>query len=329
VEVYEGRPDGEARRVPQVPKNLRRNIFAGLAAVFVLLVGWSCFYMVEEQEQAAILTFGQYSATQESPGLHFKLPYPIQKVVIVPANLTQKIHIGYREYDDEIVIVEEEALMITGDENIVHADAVVEWKIANVYNYLYNIEDPESFLRNAAASSIRTVIGSSKLDFAITEGKTVIQAQVKEKLEELMQIYDTGIQVLDLKFQDIEPPEGEVQQAFKEVTNAREEKNTKINEAQRYVNDRLPKARGEAQALIENAEAEKAARILNAQGDVAKFNAIYNEYALNPNITKKRLMLETMEKILPNAKIFITDGNGETVKYLPLNELMRQGGSGQ
>lgn len=329
MEVYEGRPDGEARRIPQVPKNLRRNIFAGLAAVVVLLVGWSCFYMVEEQEQAAILTFGQYSATQESPGLHFKLPYPIQKVVIVPANLTQKIHIGYREHGNDIVIVEEEALMITGDENIVHADAVVEWKIANVYNYLYNIEDPESFLRNAAASSIRTVIGSSKLDFAITEGKTVIQAQVKEKLEELMQIYDTGIQVLDLKFQDIEPPEGEVQQAFKEVTNAREEKNTKINEAQRYVNDRLPKARGEAQALIESAEAEKAARILNAQGDVAKFNAIYNEYALNPNITKKRLMLETMEKILPNAKIFITDGNGETVKYLPLNELMRQGGSGQ
>src|SRR5690606_8078034 len=134
--------------------------------------------------------------------------------------------------------------------------------------------------------------------------------------------YETGIQIIDLKFQDIEPPEGEVQLAFKEVTNAREEKNTKINQAQRYVNDRLPKARGEAQALIETAEAEKKSRILNAEGDVAKFNAIYNEYVNNQSVTTDRLILETLETILPNAKLIVTDGSSDTVKYLPLNELM-------
>ncbi|OUM96177.1 MAG: HflK protein [Thermobacillus sp. ZCTH02-B1] len=329
MEVYKGGLDGRTRKQIHLPPGFWKQIAVGAAVVLVLLVGSTCFYTVEEQERAAILTFGRYTETQEEPGLHFKLPYPIQQVVKVPANLTQKLQIGYREDENgQFRVVEEEALMITGDENIVHADAVVEWKISDVRAYLYNIEDPERFLRNAASAAIRSVIGSTKLDYAITDGKTVIQNEVKQKLEELMRAYDTGIFISDVKFQDIEPPEGEVQQAFKEVTNAREEKNTKINQAQRYVNDRLPKARGEAQAIIEAAEAEKRARILNAEGDVAKFNAIYEEYAKNPEVTKKRLVLETLERILPNAKIIITDGNGHTVQYLPLDQLLSRARSG-
>jgi len=324
MEVYQGGLDGRTRKQVNLPPGFWKKAAIGAVIVFVLIVGYSCFYSVEEQEQAAILTFGKYTETQEEPGLHFKLPYPIQQVVKVPANLTQKLQIGYREEDGGFRVVEEEALMITGDENIVHADAVVEWKISDVRAYLYNIEDPERFLRNAASSAIRSVIGSTKLDYAITDGKTVIQTEVKQKLEELMHAYNTGIQISDVKFQDIEPPEGEVQQAFKEVTNAREEKNTKINQAQRYVNDRLPKARGEAQALIEAAEAEKRSRILNAEGDVAKFNAIYEEYVKNPAVTRERLVLETLEKILPNAKIIITDGSGNTVQYLPLDQLLNR-----
>ena len=214
-------------------------------------------------------------------------------------------------------------MMITGDENIVSADAVVEWKVANIEKYLFNIEQPEVFLRNASIASIRTVMGSNKLDYAITEGKTKIQGDVRAKLIELMEKYDTGITIIDLKFQDIEPPEGEVQQAFRDVTNAREEKNTKINNANKYKNDRLPKARGEAQALLEAAEAQKKSRILNATGDVAQFNAIYNEYVKSPGVTERRLILETLEKVLPTAQIFITDGAGDTVKYLPINEMLK------
>lgn len=307
----------------QLPAGFGKKLAAGAIAVLLLAIVSSMFYTVQEQEQAAILTFGKYTATQEKPGLHFKLPYPIQSVVKVPANLTQRLQIGYREENGKITPVPEEALMITGDENIVWADAVVEWRVADIRNYLYNIDDPEQFLRNAASAAIRSVIGSTRLDYAITEGKTVIQSEVKAKLEELQQLYQTGIQILDLKFQDIEPPEGEVQQAFKEVTNAREEKNTKINQAQKYVNDRLPKARGEAQALIEQAEAEKKARILNAQGDVAKFNAIYDAYLANPDVTAERLLLETLERVMPGAKVIITDGKGNTVQYLPLDELLR------
>lgn len=315
------------RRPPEFkPDTVKKIVIGVVAAIIIIFIGTSSFYTVQEQERAAILTFGKYS-NETSAGLHFKWPYPIQQVITVPAELTQRIHIGYRQEGSEAVPVEEEAMMITGDENIVSADAVVQWKISNIRDYLYNISDPEQFLRNAASSSIRAVIGSEKLDYAITDGKTVIQDKVREKLIELQAKYQTGIQIIDIKFQDIEPPSGQVAEAFREVTNAREEKNTKINNAAKYENDRIPKARGEAQALLENAEGQKKSRILNAEGDVAKFNAIYGEYKNNPNVTESRLILETLEKILPDAKIFITNSNSDTVNYLPLNELLRGSGS--
>jgi membrane protease subunit HflK len=313
------------RRPPELkPGTVKKIVIGIVAAVVVIFVGTSSFYTVQEQERAAILTFGKYSG-ETSAGLHFKWPYPIQQVITVPAELTQRIHIGYRQEGSAAIPVDEEAMMITGDENIVSADAVVQWKISNIHDYLYNIADAEQFLRNAASSSIRSVIGSEKLDYAITDGKTVIQDKVREKLIELQAKYKTGIQIIDIKFQDIEPPSGQVAEAFREVTNAREEKNTKINNAAKYENDRIPKARGEAQALLENAEGQKKSRILNAEGDVAKFNAIFGEYKNNPNVTQSRLVLETLEKILPNAKIFITNSNSDTVNYLPLNELLRSG----
>ncbi|KRE29777.1 FtsH protease activity modulator HflK [Paenibacillus sp. Soil522] len=321
------KPGMGGRRPPEFkPGTVKKIVIGVVAAIIIISIGTSSFYTVQEQERAAILTFGKYS-NETSAGLHFKWPYPIQQVITVPAELTQRIHIGYRQEGSEAVPVEEEAMMITGDENIVSADAVVQWKISNIRDYLYNISDPEQFLRNAASSSIRAVIGSEKLDYAITDGKTVIQDKVREKLIELQAKYQTGIQIIDIKFQDIEPPSGQVAEAFREVTNAREEKNTKINNAAKYENDRIPKARGEAQALLENAEGQKKSRILNAEGDVAKFNAIYGEYKNNPNVTESRLILETLEKILPDAKIFITNSNSDTVNYLPLNELLRGSGS--
>ncbi|MFX3632127.1 MAG: FtsH protease activity modulator HflK [Candidatus Pristimantibacillus sp.] len=308
--------------VPMQPKTVIKTIIGIVAVVLVGIIGFSSFYTVQEQERAAILTFGKYTG-ETSAGLHFKWPYPIQEVVTVPAELIQSITIGYRQNGDQVTPIDEEALMITGDENIVSADAVVQWKISNIEQYLYNIDNPEVFLRNASATSIRSVIGSEKLDYAITDGKTVIQEKVRERLVELQSKYNTGIQILAVKFQDIEPPSGEVEEAFRAVTNAREEKNTKINNAAKYENDRIPKARGEAQALLENAEAEKKSRVLNAEGDVAKFNAIYNEFKNNREVTESRLVLETLEKILPNAQIFISSSSSDTVSYLPLNELLR------
>lgn len=302
------------------PKAIRNFIIGGIIIIALIYIGSSSFYTVQEREKAVVYTFGKITQEQGS-GLHFKLPSPIQTVKVVPAELTQTITIGYRQTDSGDQVIEEEAMMITGDENIVAADAVITWKISNTKNFLTNIEKPETFLRNAAIASIRAVIGSQKLDYVITDGKTEIQELARVQLVQLMDHYETGIQIIDLKFQDIEPPDGEVSDAFRAVTNAREQKNTKINNATKYENERIPKARGEAQALIEQAEAEKASRILNAQGDVAKFNAIYKEYANNKDITETRLIIETLEKILPNAKIYITNSNSDTVNYLPLNEL--------
>lgn len=313
-------------RPPMSPRKIRNIIIGVIAGVLLLVVGSSTFYTVEERERAVVLTFGKYT-NEVGSGLHFKLPSPLQEVIVVQAELTQYITIGYKETNSGIQVVEEEAMMITGDENIVSADAIVTWKIGNIKNFLTNIENPEKFLRNSAVASIRSVIGSQKLDYVITDGKTVVQDMVREQLIELQGKYDTGIQIIDFKFQDIEPPDGQVAEAFREVTNAREEKNTKINNAQKYENERIPVARGEAQALIENAEAEKASRILNAQGDVAKFNAIYAEYVNNKDITESRLVLETLEKIYPGAKVIITNQNGDTVNYLPLNDLINRSNS--
>lgn len=313
---------------PSLPPGLVRKIIIGAVIVLLLALGFTMFYTVEEGQRAAVVTFGKFT-DEVGPGLHFKLPYPIQKVIVLDADIVQRMYIGYREVNGVTQVIEEEALMITGDENIIHADAVVEWTISNIEDYLFNVENPPHMLRNAAVSSIRSVMGSTNLDYAITDGKTQIQGEVRERLIELMDEYEAGILIRDVKFQDIEPPAGEVQQAFKEVTNAREEKNTKINNANKYANDIIPKARGEAQALIEQAEAQKKSRILNAEGDVAQFNALYEEYVKNPHVTRQRMILETLEAVLPGAKIVITDGNGETVNYLPLNELMRSSGSGR
>ncbi len=309
-------------QLPQLPKGSLKRIVIGGIILLVLWIGSSTVYTVQEQERAAILTFGKYTG-ETTAGLQFKFPYPIQQVIKVPAEITQRIQIGYRENNGVTVQVPEESLMITGDENIISADAVVEWRIDNVENYLFNIEQPEKFLLNASIAAIRSVIGSTKLDYAITDGKTEVQSRVKEKLDEINKIYNSGIFIADIKFQDIEPPEGDVQTAFKEVTNAREEKSTKINNARKYENDKIPKARGEAQATLENAEAVRKTRVLSAQGDVAKFNAIYAEYVKSPVVTKKRLVLETLEKIMPGARIVITDSSSDTIKYLPINELIR------
>ena len=313
---------------PSLPPGLVKKIVIGAVVAVLLIFGFSMFYTVEEGQKAAVITFGKFTH-EETAGLHFKFPYPIQKVEILEADIVQRMYIGYRDNGGgNITTVEEEAMMITGDENIISADAAVEWTITNIEDYLFNIENPEQVLRNSAIAAIRSVIGANKLDFAITEGKTQIQGEVRERLIEMMDEYETGILIRDVKFQDIEPPAGDVSQAFREVTNAREEKNTKINNANKYSNDVIPKARGEAQALIEQAEAQKKSRVLNAEGDVAQFNAIYNEFAKNPEVTQKRLILETLEQVLPGAKIIITNSGGETVNYLPLNELLKSSSSG-
>src|SRR5690606_25003921 len=218
----------------------------------------------------------------------------------------------------EITDIPKDTKMITGDENIVLADMVVQWQITNPEKFLFNSQDPEQILYNATSASLRSIIGSSKIDDALTSGKAEIEAEVRELLVDLLEKYDIGISVTAVKLQDVELPNEEVRKAFTNVTDARETMNTKINEANKYRNQKMNEAEGEKAALISRANGDKAARIEIARGDVATFNALYNEYVKNPEVTRKRLVLETLDQVLPNTEIYIMKDDGNTMKYLPI-----------
>ncbi|WP_077619043.1 FtsH protease activity modulator HflK [Bacillus sinesaloumensis] len=292
---------------------------AGLSVLVLILgvVGFTSWYTVDESEQAIILTFGKADEGITEPGLHFKLPWPIQDVETLPKT-TYSLQFGYDQKDGQITDVPQDTKMITGDENIVLADMVVQWQITNPEKFLFNSQDPEQILYNSTSASLRSIIGSSKIDDALTSGKAEIEAEVRELLAHLLEKYDIGISVTAVKLQDVELPNEEVRKAFTNVTDARETMNTKINEATKYRNQKMNEAEGEKAALISRANGDKAARIEIARGDVATFNALYTEYVKNPDITRKRLVLETLDQVLPNTEIYIMKDDGNTMKYLPI-----------
>jgi len=280
-------------------------------------VAFTSWFRVEEHEGALVLTMGK-ATRQVEKGFHGKLPWPFETVIIRPVNVTQQMTFGYRETGSTTTLVPEESLMITGDENIVWADLLVEWKIADIKKYEFASEDPQRLLRNATAASLRSVVGTKELEAALTTEKFEIQAEIENQLIALMEAYDIGIKIESVKLQDVEPPE-EVKPEFKAVTDAREARQTKVNEAGKYEAERIPAARAEAQKLLEQAEARRQARINEALGDVATYKALYEAYRSNPQVTRKRLILETLDAILPGADIVIMDSSSDTVKYLPIS----------
>lgn len=297
--------------------SIRTVLFGLIGLLLVVWLGTTTWFRVAEHEEALVLTMGQANR-QVAKGVHGKLPWPFETVAVLPVRITQQMTFGFREKDGKTTLVADEALMITGDENLVWADLLVEWKISDIKKFLFHTADPQALLRNATSAALRSVIGTTTLDSAITTGKFEVQSQVETLLIDLMTGYDAGIAVTSVKLQDVEPPDP-VKPEFKAVTDARESRATKINEAEKYRNDKLPKARGQAQQLLEEATARKTVRINEAKGDVAKFRAILEAYRASPSVTEKRLILETLEAILPGAEITIMDTGGETVKYLPVS----------
>jgi membrane protease subunit HflK len=304
-----------------------RRLFAitgiGIGVVFLGIVGLTTWYTVDESDQAVILTLGKVDTAVIEPGLHFKLPWPIQDVEKLSKE-TFSLQFGYEEKGGVVKEFPEDTKMITGDENIVLADLVVQWRITEPSKFLYNSLEPELILYNATSSSLRSIIGSSRIDDALTSGKAEIEAEVRDLLTTLIEKYDIGISISTVKLQDVELPNEEVRRAFTNVTDARETMNTKINEAKKYSNKRSQEAEGEKDALISQAEGARTARIEQARGDVSKFNALYTEYVKAPEITRKRLVLETLEAVLPNAEIYIMNDNGNTMKYFPIRPLEKQ-----
>lgn len=284
--------------------------FILVAAIVIFTTVLKCGYTVNEQENAVVTTFGKPQLITDS-GLHFKIPY-IQKVQIVNIS-TFGIQIGYDEYGNSI---ENESLMITSDFNFVNVDFFVEGQVSDAIAYLYGAEEPEVILKTIAIACIRDTIGSYTVDEVLTTGKGQIQSDIKEKLVQRIEKENIGITVKNVTIQDSEPPTDEVKSYFKAVEDAKQNAETSVNQAKQYNSEQLPAAEATVNKTIKDAEAQKQQRVNQATAQVAKFNAMYKEYVKFPEITKERMYYETMEKLLPNVKIIIQDGNGDIVNVL-------------
>jgi membrane protease subunit HflK len=289
----------------------------GIAIVVWLLLG---LYSVGPDEVGVVQRFGEYNRLVGS-GLNYHFPYPIETVMTPKVTEVKRIEIGFRTIGkNQYRTIEQESLMLTGDENIVDAELIVQYKIKDPIDYLFNFIGPELTLREASEASLRTVVGRHNIDQALTSGKLMIQEETKELLQITLDKYETGVIVVAVQLQDVSPPK-QVIDAFKDVASAKEDKNRMINEAEGYRNDVIPKARGEAQAMIRKAEGFRESRIKRAEGDVAKFKAIVKEYNKAKDVTKERLYLEAMEEILPGIdKYIVPNGkDGNLLNLLNLN----------
>ena len=321
-------PGNDPRPKKNTPnfKSLAKKIMIAAIVVVLLLGLGTCFYTVDDKPQAVVTTFGKVTDVTDA-GVHFRLPFGIQQVHKVDVNVYQKIELGYSSDSSSFYNVNEaESTMITGDYNIVNVDFFVEYKISDPVQYLYASNSPELILRNLIQSQVRNVVGSSSVDAVLTHGKESIQGQGKELVQQILLEYDIGLTLVDVKIQDAEPPTQEVIEAFKAVETAKQQAETVINAAKAYQHAQLPQAEAQADKLIQNAEYLKQARINEAVEAVAMFNAMYTEYALNPEITRTRMYYETISQVLPGVKVYINTGSGDNVDMLlPLDPLVNGG----
>ena len=319
-----------APKAPKMPKEFKvpkikpAVIIAIVLVAVIALASLSCFYTVDDKQQAVVTTFGKVTSITDA-GFHFKLPFGIQQVEKVNVNVYQHIELGYRSSTNETVT--DEASMITGDYNIVNVDFFIEYKISDPVRYLYASSDPTEILRNLIQSQVRNVVGSSAVDSVLTDGKENIQMQVKSLVTEILNEYDIGLTVVDIKIQDAEPPTQDVIEAFKAVETAKQKAETVVNDAKAYQNAKLPDAQAQADKLIQNAEYLKQKRINEAVEQVAMFEAMYEEYARNPEITRSRMYYEAIQEILPGVKVYIdTSNTGSVDMMLPLESFVPNNG---
>ena len=299
-----------------------------LLAIAILLWLATGIYKVGLEERGVVLRFGRHIATTD-PGLHWHLPFPIEQVFKPKVTEIKRVEIGFRtvesggfgqaaQYGD----VPEESLMLTGDENIIDIDMIIQYWIVDPVKYLFYVRGVDKTVQNAAEAALREIIGSRGIDEALTEGKVEIEGNIKGLLQKVLNIYDAGVQVGEVKLQDVHPPE-EVRASFRDVASAREDKNRLINEADGYSNAILPEARGESAKLLKGAEAYREEKRRRAEGDAGRFTRILTEYNKAKAVTKKRLYLETMEQILGGMEKYIYEDKAST-GILPILPLTRE-----
>ena len=263
--------------------------------------------MIDQQERGVVLRFGKHVDTLE-PGLNFRFPRPVEVVL--------KVNVG------QVRSITHKALMLTQDENIVDVEVAVQWRIGNAVEYLVNVYSPASTLRQVTESSVREVIGKSKLDFVLTEGRSEIAERIQSLIQETLGEYKTGIYISTAEMQPAKPPE-EVKAAFDDAIKAREDEQRQVNEAEAYRNDILPKARGGAARLREESNGYKSRIISKAEGEASRFGQLLAEYQRAPEVTRERLYLDAIESVFRNTnKVLIDNDNGNSLMYLPIDKLI-------
>jgi membrane protease subunit HflK len=296
-----------------------------LVAGAVILWGASGFYIVDEGNHGVETRFGKYIATTQA-GLNWHFPVPIEQVSIVNVKKSNVIEVGYRAGGDRQnseAGVDKEALMLTQDENIIDVRLAVQYQVKDARQFLFNMVNPEATLRQVTESVERGVVGSNKMDFVLTEGRSEIVSQIKQEIQTVMDSYESGIQVTSVNLQDAQPPE-QVQSAFEDAIKAREDKQRLINEAEAYRKDVVPKAGGAAARKIQEAQGYKEQVIAQAVGEVSRFSQLLTEYKKAPIVTRQRIYMESMESVLSKANTVMVDVKSNNVLYLPLDKMIQK-----
>ncbi|WP_425407791.1 FtsH protease activity modulator HflK [Hyphococcus sp.] len=312
---------------------LNRGTAGLIAGAVILLWGFSGIYQVAPNELAVVTTFGDYEDVK-GPGLHWHIPVPVQSVVKQPVQALQDMQIpAVNRRSGQLPA----GLMLTGDKNIVDVAFTVQWRIKaslapeqgeempGVAQFTFNIDDPEALVRMTGEAAMREIVGRNTLDYVQTDGRTEVASQTQELMQNALNSYQAGIQVERVNLTLAEPPTSDVNEAFRDVQAAEQNQATAIQQARQYTNQVVPEARGQAQRILEEAGAYAAERTADARGQAARFNEIYSEYAQAPEVTRQRMYLETVERVLGDMdKIIVEEGAGSgVVPYLPLDQVRR------
>ena len=317
----EGGGGGDAgNRMPSISPRQ----FGGGIGIVVLLVAvvWlgSSFYIVDASQRGVVLQFGRFKESTE-PGLRWRLPWPIQSHEIVNLTGVRTVEVGYRGADKNNVL--KEALMLTDDENIVMVQFAVQYLLRDPKAYLFNNRHPDDAVMQAAETAIREVVGKNKMDFVLYEGRDQIAANTQKLIQDILDRYETGIQVRSVNMQSTQPPE-QVQAAFDDAVKAGQDRERQKNEGQAYANDVIPRARGAASRLMEEATGYRQRIIVTAEGDASRFKQVLVEYSKAPEVTRSRMYLETVQQVYANTSKVMIDAKGSgNLLYLPLDKLMQ------
>jgi membrane protease subunit HflK len=298
---------------------------AGLLVVLIIVI-WlaSGFYIVDASQRGVVLRFGKYAQTTE-PGPQWHLPYPIEGVEIVNLSQVRTLEVGYRNNVKNKVL--KESLMLTDDENIVDLQFAVQYMLKDPTEYLFYNRNPDDSVMQVAESAMREIVGKSRMDFVLYEGREQIRAQAQKLMQEILDRYKTGVAISQVTMQQAQPPE-QVQAAFDDAVKAGQDRERQINEGQAYSNDVVPKARGTASRLLQEAEGYKQRVIANAEGEAARFNQILTEYSRAPAVTRQRMYLDAIQQILSSTtKVIIDQKAGSNLLFLPFDKLLQMSGA--